>query len=125
MDAEVRAGFVEELKKAVKGFFGPLPQESKDYGRIVNEEAFHRLAALINHEQVIIGGNSDECGLYIEPTVVNADSFDDKTMQDEIFGPILPVLTYYNIEEVLINLRKRPKPLALYVFSEDKNLNGE
>lgn len=122
VDAEVRAGFVEELKKAVKGFFGPLPQESKDYGRIVNEEAFHRLAALINHEQVIIGGNSDECGLYIEPTVVNADSFDDKTMQDEIFGPILPVLTYYNIEEVIINLRKRPKPLALYVFSEDKKL---
>lgn len=122
VQADIREEFISYVKTSIKEFFGPLPQESRDYGRIVNKETFDRLKNLINYDKVIVGGETDECGLYIAPTVVDADSFDDNIMQKEIFGPILPVLTFYNIDEVIYNLKRQPKALAMYVFSSDNRI---
>lgn len=124
VDADIKEKLVHEIIKSIKNFFGVIPQESKDFGRVVNEEAFFRLKDLIakESENIIYGGQSDECGLYIEPTLLDIKTFDTPVMEDEIFGPILPILAYNDIDEVIKILRKRPKPLALYVFTKDKDL---
>ena len=71
-------------------------------------------------QNIIYGGETDECGLYIEPTLLSVDTYDCPSMQEEIFGPVLPIMTYINIDSVIDTLRNKPKPLALYVFSKDK-----
>lgn len=121
---DLKEKLIHEIIKSIKAFFGVIPQESKDFGRVVDEESFFRLRDLISKEShnIIYGGQSDECGLYIEPTLLDIKNFDSPIMEDEIFGPILPILTYSDIDEVIKVLRNKPKPLALYVFSKDKDL---
>lgn len=121
---DIKDKLVHEIIKSIKAFFGVIPQESKDYGRIVDERAFFKLKELISkeNENIIFGGQSDECGLYIEPTLLNINSFSSPAMEEEIFGPILPIMTYSDIDEVIKVLREKPKPLALYVFTKDKDL---
>lgn len=119
---DVKQELVNNLISSIKSFYGVFAQESKDYGRIIDTDAFRRLQELIGQEaqNIIYGGETDECGLYIEPTLLSVDTYDCPSMQEEIFGPVLPIMTYINIDSVIDTLRNKPKPLALYVFSKDK-----
>ena len=121
---KLRQEFIELLINSIKSFYGLFAQESKDYGRIIDTDAFRRLKEIIQKESqnILYGGDVDECGLYIEPTILSVQSFDNPSMQEEIFGPILPVLSYSNLDDVIFKLREMPKPLALYVFAKDKEV---
>jgi len=121
---DIKEAFVEEIKTAIKEYLGPLPQESRDFGRIINERQFAKLKEIIEieRENIIYGGEFDECGLYVSPTVLDIKSFESYAMQNEIFGPILPVLTYDNVFDILKTLKTFEKPLAAYIFSNDENV---
>ncbi len=110
----------EAIKKEIVRQFGKNPLENPDYGKIISQKHFERLAGLIDSKKVIIGGQTDSKGLKIAPTVMTNVTFDDKVMQEEIFGPILPILTYEKTEEIYTRLLGGQKPLALYIFSQDR-----
>jgi len=109
------------IKITIKEFYGDDPLESPDYGRIINEQHFSRLSDLLKEGDIVAGGSVNLDNLYIAPTVINNISWSNKIMKDEIFGPILPVIEYNDLNEVISILSKRPKPLALYFFSNNKN----
>ena len=111
---------VAEICDQVKRQYGESPLENHDYGKIVNEKHFDRICGLIDHNKVVQGGASNRETLQIAPTVMDHVTWDDAVMQEEIFGPILPVLTFDDFDEVYALLAEKPKPLALYLFSEDK-----
>jgi len=104
----------------LRDFFGDDPQKSKDYARIVNESHFDRLLGLLNSGKTVAGGTYNREDLYIAPTIVDNVTWDDPVMIDEIFGPILPVIEYENLNDTLKIINGRPKPLALYIFSENR-----
>ncbi|KAI9274113.1 Aldehyde/histidinol dehydrogenase [Helicostylum pulchrum] len=113
--------FITAFKKTLDGWYGPDPQKSDSYARIVNERHVERLTGLLNNRtsgDVVIGGQIDKTDRYFSPTVVaNVKHDDPSLMGDEIFGPILPVLTYNDIDEAIALVNKRESPLALYIFS--------
>ena len=100
--------------------YGKKPFENKNYGKIISEKHFERLNGLIEPSKVIFGGKSKKETLQIAPTIMADITWQDKIMQEEIFGPIMPILTFENIEEIIDTLNQKPKPLALYLFSNDK-----
>ncbi|MAB66495.1 MAG: aldehyde dehydrogenase family protein [Bacteroidetes bacterium] len=110
------------LKNSIHQLYGNEPKESPDFPRIINDAHFDRLAALMSDGETVIGGESDKEERYIAPTILNNISLEDKIMQDEIFGPILPILTYTSVEECIKIINARPRPLALYVFTSDQRL---
>jgi aldehyde dehydrogenase (NAD+) len=116
---DVHDAFVRELSQAVREFYGDDPQRSKDYGRVVNERHHRRVMALMNSGRIALGGQADEADRYIAPTILTEVEPDAPVMQDEIFGPILPVLKIGDTEDAIRFINARPKPLALYVFTED------
>jgi aldehyde dehydrogenase (NAD+) len=109
--------FVEALRDAVKAFFGDDPARSPDYGRIVNERHFERLEKYLADGKVLWGGQRDRASRYFAPTAIAPAGLDRAVMQDEIFGPILPVLPYERNEDALAIVEDRPKPLAFYLFT--------
>ena len=111
--------FIEHLKKQIKKLYGDDPQKSKDYGRIVNTKRFDALTTFFDEGKIVSGGRSDRADLYIEPTIMVDINMEGKIMSEEIFGPILPVLTYQSEEDLLRILRKNPNPLACYVFTSE------
>nr|WP_245796483.1 aldehyde dehydrogenase [Domibacillus antri] len=117
----VKDVFLKELNLAVFDFYGAEPQRSPDYGRVVNKKQFDRLSSILKktHGQIIQGGETDREDVYIAPTIVETD-WEDSLMEDEIFGPILPVLTYSELDQAINRVKKLPKPLALYVFTKEK-----
>ena len=119
-EKSVKDKLVEEIVKQIKKQYGEKPLENADYGKIVNEKHFERLLSLIDKNKVVIGGGSDSKKLQIEPTVMDNVTFSDAVMGEEIFGPILPIITYDKFDDVFDILKGREKPLALYIFSEDK-----
>ena len=119
-DRSVKDTLVEELKKQIKAQYGEEPLKNSDYGRIVNEKHFERICGLIDKNKAVIGGNADKETLKIEPTVMDGVAWSDAVMGEEIFGPVLPILTYEKFEDVFELLQGKQKPLALYLFSEDK-----
>lgn len=110
--------FMDAVIKYIIEFYGVLPQNSPDYGRIINQATVKRLAGLIDHGKVIVGGQYDIEGCYMAPTVMKDVNWNDAIMSQEIFGPILPILTYTHLEEIIDIISSKSKPLALYVFSE-------
>jgi aldehyde dehydrogenase (NAD+) len=114
----IKEEFIEKAKKYIEEFYGDNPQVSSDYCRIINENHFERLMGLLNEGEIILGGKSDKNDLYIEPTIIDKISWDDPIMKEEIFGPILPIIEFEDIENIIDDIRNRPKPLALYIFSE-------
>ena len=124
-DKTIKDKLVEELVKQVKLQFGEDPLQNQNYGKIVNEKHFDRLLGLIDNSKVKVGANYSRETLQISPTILDNVTMEDAVMQEEIFGPILPILTYENLEEVYDILNAKPKPLALYFFSENKeNINN-
>ncbi|KAL5479997.1 hypothetical protein EMCRGX_G023610 [Ephydatia muelleri] len=113
---------VEACKKAITEFYGQDPKGNKDYGKIINRRHFDRLMSLIRSTRgnVVFGGDADEQKLKINPTLITDVTPGDSTMQEEIFGPILPIIAINNMEEAIEIINSREKPLAMYVFSESK-----
>lgn len=116
----VKDEFVKEVCKQIKKQYGGNPLQNPDYGKIINEKHFDRLCGLIDSEKTVLGGNYNKDTLQIAPTVMDNITWDDAVMQEEIFGPIMPILTFENMDEVYDLLADQAKPLALYIFSEDK-----
>lgn len=123
--SSVKDAFVEELCLQVKLQYGEEPLNNPDYGKIINEKHFQRICGLIDSEKVILGGNADLSTLQIEPTVMDDVTWEDAAMQEEIFGPVLPILTFDDYEELYRMMSEKPKPLAFYFFSEDKDRIAE
>jgi aldehyde dehydrogenase (NAD+) len=116
----VRDRFLATLGEVLKTYFGDDPRTSTDFGRIVNRRHFDRLAGYLAQGKIVLGGETDASELYIAPTVVLDPEPSAAIMTDEIFGPILPVLDYDDLDEVLAALASRPSPLAFYLFSENR-----
>ena len=116
----VAEAFVAEAKKALVVLFGNDPKSNPDYSRIINGRAVERLASLIDPAKVIAGGKSDLDAHYLDPTLLYPVTWEDKSMKDEIFGPILPILTYKSLDEALKRIAATPRPLAGYIFSRDQ-----
>jgi aldehyde dehydrogenase (NAD+) len=112
--------FIEELIKATQQFYGVNAMESAHYGKIINDKQWQRLAAYLLEGDIVYGGKTDREKLFIEPTIMTGIHPNAKIMQDEIFGPILPVLTYDTKEAALEIIQQNPNPLAFYVFTENK-----
>jgi aldehyde dehydrogenase (NAD+) len=118
-EKSVKEALVKEIVKQIRAQYGKEPLASPDYGRIVNEKHFERICSLIDPKKVVCGGKTDASRLKIEPTVLENVQWSDAVMQEEIFGPVLPILTYEKFSDIFGILRDKPKPLALYFFSED------
>lgn len=116
----VKEAFINEVSKQIKKQYGKKPLSNPNYGKIVNEKHFDRLLGLIDTQKVVIGGESNRDTLQIAPTVMVGATAEDAVMQEEIFGPIMPILTFENYEDIYAGLANKAKPLALYIFSEDK-----
>ena len=121
---KVKNDLIKALKKTITEFYGENIEKSPDFGRIVNQKHFNRLNDLIqiHKDNVVFGGNSSKEDLYIEPTLLDNITNYNKIMKEEIFGPILPIITYDNFDEVLEIIQSKSKPLSLYLFSEDENM---
>ena len=119
-DARVKDALVAELKKQIAAQYGVDPLAHPDYGKIVNQKHFDRLLGLLDPGKVAVGGQSDAQSLRIAPTVLDNAAWTDPVMQEEIFGPILPILTYSSLDQAVSKLQALPHPLALYIFSSDR-----
>jgi aldehyde dehydrogenase (NAD+) len=122
VDERRRLHLIEEIRKAILKFYGSNPQRSESYGRIVNSAHFARLLGLLKQGRIAIGGTYDEKDRYIEPTVLTDLPADAPVLQEEIFGPILPVVGYEAMEDALAFVRSRPKPLVLHLFTTNRAL---
>lgn len=119
---EIKSALVSKLKEQITAFFGTDPKQSPDFGRIVNERHWERLTGLVDPSKVVAGGEKDRGDLYLAPTLMDRVDWADKVMEEEIFGPILPVLEYDDLDRAVSRLNSRPKPLALYLFTSDKEV---
>lgn len=119
-DRTIKDRLAEEIKRQIKKQFGKDPLTNNSYGKIINEKHFNRILGLIDREKVVAGGKYNEKTLKIEPTVMDGVTFQDAVMQEEIFGPVLPILTYDTFDGAIENIRSLPHPLALYIFTSSK-----
>ena len=117
---DVKKTFLSELSVQIKAMFTEEPLSARDYGKIINEKHFNRILGLIDPQKVVFGGHSDAQRLKIEPTVMDGITRADAVMQEEIFGPILPILQVDSLDEAIAFVRERPKPLALYLFTRSR-----
>ena len=119
----IKGALIKELIKRIEKTLGKQLEKTEDFTAIVNEKNFNRLVGLINKNNLIYGGKYDKVKRYISPTIIDSPKMDEEIMKDEIFGPILPVLSFEKIEDIDNIITKNPNPLALYVFSNDKKFN--
>lgn len=119
-DESIKDSLISEIKKQIAAQFSSAPLHNDSYGKIINEKHFLRICGLIDEKKVVHGGASDKNTLKIEPTVMDNVTFDDAVMQEEIFGPVMPVLTFASIDEAIARINAGDHPLALYIFSSDK-----
>jgi aldehyde dehydrogenase (NAD+) len=122
VNQKIKPDLLNAIEKCIKEFYGNNPESSPDYARLISQKHFQRVAKFIENGNIKIGGeiNQDEC--YISPTVLDNVSPEASIMQEEIFGPILPVMEYSDIKEAISFINSKPKPLALYLFSNNKTL---
>lgn len=118
-DAGIRDELIRHIRKEIRRQFGKTPLAGTDYGKIINEKHFDRILSLIEPSKVVHGGHSDRSSLKIEPTVMKDVAFSDPVMGQEIFGPVLPVLTFSSLDEAISRINSLPHPLALYLFTKD------
>ncbi|MGN0673789.1 MAG: aldehyde dehydrogenase [Anaerovoracaceae bacterium] len=118
--SSVKDRFLKAVKAEISRQYGDSPLDNPHYGKIINEKHFDRICALIDHRKVIIGGGSCRDTLMIEPTVMADVTAEDAVMKEEIFGPIMPVLTFNNLDDVIHGINSGDSPLSLYMFSQDK-----
>lgn len=116
----VKDELIHEMKATIAELYTEDPLTNENWPYIVNERHFDRILRLMENEKVIVGGKSNRASRSIEPTLLDDISWENPIMQEEIFGPVLPVITYTQLDDVITNIKARPKPLALYLFSENK-----
>lgn len=119
VDSKVKDKLVYWMKKYISKFYGTDPSSNPDFPKIINEKHFNRLTGLMDSGKVIYGGKSNPVTCQIEPTLLDQVHFHSPIMQDEIFGPILPMIEYDNLFEAILEIKRYPKPLALYFFTRD------
>ena len=118
--SDLKDKLIKELIIAIQSFYGADAESSEHYGKIINDKQWLRITSYLSEGEIVYGGKSNREKLFIEPTIMTGIHADAKIMQDEIFGPILPILTYTTKEEALAIIQKNPNPLAFYVFTENK-----
>lgn len=118
-EASIRDELVQAIREEITAQFGADPLQNENYGKIINQKHFERILGLIDPAKVVAGGNADAQALRIAPTVMTDVTFDDAVMGEEIFGPILPVLTWNSLDEAIAQVESRPHPLALYFFTSN------
>ena len=123
IDSSIKQEFIDTVQSEITSAYGANPKDSKDYARVINEKNFDRLAEMLEGEKHPIGGGLDKEQLYIAPTLIDEPALSSKVMEDEIFGPILPVLSFSSEKNMTDIIANYSKPLALYVFSEDKSFS--
>mgnify|MGYP003291441374 CR=1 FL=1 len=121
-DETIKNDFLKYLYSEIERQYGKKPLNNYNYGKIINRKHYDRLIGLIDKNKVVYGGKAKEKELRIEPTVMDNVTYDDLVMKEEIFGPILPILTFENIDVVISDLSNKDKPLALYIFSKNKKV---
>lgn len=119
-DRTIKDSLISEIKKQIRKQFTEFPLSNPDYGKIINQKHFHRIVSLIDPSKTVFGGEYDSDRLRIAPTLMDEVSFDDPIMQEEIFGPVLPILTYDCLDEAISRINSMPHPLALYIFTENR-----
>jgi aldehyde dehydrogenase (NAD+) len=120
IDKKVKDRFLELIAKEIRIFYNDNPEKSNDFARVISSESAVRLTELMKCGQVVIGGKTDPASRYVEPTVIKDVKPGDSIMQEEIFGPVLPVIDFENFDEVYAIIEQHPKPLATYIFSTSK-----
>jgi aldehyde dehydrogenase (NAD+) len=120
VDRRIKQALLLRILKQVAEFYGGDPSRSPDFGRIVSEPHFDRLLGLLHAGDIVIGGNSDRAGKYIAPTVIDGITGGEPIMEEEIFGPLLPVIVYDDLSEAIEFVNRRPRALALYFFSRNR-----
>ncbi|MCH2046360.1 MAG: aldehyde dehydrogenase [Saprospiraceae bacterium] len=124
VDRKIKDKVIEKFKHYIKSFYGDDPQQSEYLPRIINERHFDRLKSYLSEGNIISGGRTDRDDLYIEPTLIDGMSLDSPIMQEEIFGPILPIIAYDKLSDAINMINGKSKPLALYMFSKNnKKIN--
>lgn len=118
-DKSVKNDLVKEIQKQIRKQYGKAPLNRDTYGKIVNEKHFNRVSGLIDPSKVVAGGNTNRDTLQIEPTVMDNVTFSDPVMQEEIFGPIMPIITFDSLQEAVAKINSMPHPLALYIFTNN------
>ncbi len=116
----IKDSLIAEIKNCLQEFYGDDPAISPDLARIVNQKQFERLSSLLAEGKILVGGQTNSEELYIAPTLISDVTLDSEVMAEEIFGPILPILEYEKLEDAIAIINQYPKPLALYLFSTDK-----
>lgn len=111
--------FVAKLKASIVRMYGEDPQRSPDFARMISEHDVERVVSYILPEKVVLGGRYDVSARYVEPTILYPSAWEDPALQQEIFGPVLPVMPYRDLAELVVSIKRRPKPLAAYVFSKN------
>lgn len=119
-DARIKDALIEELKLQIRKQFGKHPLSNPNYGNIISEKHFDRIRSLIDPGNTVFGGNSDRTARKIEPTLLSSVTFEDPVMQEEIFGPLLPIVTYETLDEAIRKINSMQHPLALYFFTENR-----
>ncbi len=119
---EIKEELIEAIITTIINFFGEYPEKSADYPRIVNKKHINRLKSLMAEGEIVMGGEVNEEEKYIAPTVIDNISWADPIMQEEIFGPLLPVIEYESLENEILRLKDMPKPLALYLFTDNEEV---
>ena len=113
------------MKDAIQNFYTNDPSSSYDYGKIINETRFNKLVSYLHEEKIFYGGKNDNDSLYIEPTILINIALNDAVMKEEIFGPLLPVLSFTTTEEAIKMVHRNENPLAFYLFTKNKNTEKE
>ena len=119
-DKSIKDELIKEIKKQIKKQYGKYPLDKDNYGKIVNEKHFTRISGLIDPSKVVAGGRVNRATLQIEPTVLDNVNFTDPVMQEEIFGPIMPILTFDTLQEAVAKINSMPHPLAFYIFTNNQ-----
>ena len=120
VNRSIKSDLLEKIKQSIYKFYGENPANSPDYGRIINEKQFNRLNDLLKEGKIVVGAETKPEELYISPTVIDGINWNSGIMEEEIFGPILPILEYENLDEAIALVNSFPKPLSLYFFSRNK-----
>ena len=122
VDKSVKKKLVEEIIIQIRKIHGDDPQKSEAFVRIINPRHFARIIKLLDKNKIITGGQTDEQDLYIAPTIMDNVNWEDAVMKEEIFGPILPIIEYENLDDAIDQIKTQPKPLALYLFTNKKSI---
>jgi aldehyde dehydrogenase (NAD+) len=125
VDRAIKDQLVAALLQAIRELYGEDPAKSPDYGRVINGFHLDRLTTLLVDQKILVGGQTNQSDRYLAPTIVDEVEWDNPLMAAEIFGPILPILTYDSLDEVIAEINQRPKPLALYIFATDRAVQNK